>query len=171
MAHRDRWPGPARRRKECADYCAGTGAPRCNRHNLGEIRATGHLDVGFGVPDLLNDAAALGRLLAAGEADDLIAEIKGRIDDDSPEVQGNAIRALGFAHADGLAEDLGRVLGDDERSSVVRRHAAVGARQIGAHELLPLVVQRALTAGSVEVRTARYALGARRRGRVRDSCD
>ena len=104
----------------------------------------------FGVRDLLNDAAALGRLLAAGEADDLIAEIKGRIDDDSPEVQGNAIRALGFAHADGLAEDLGRVLGDDERSSVVRRHAAVGARQIGAHELLPLVVQRALTAGSVE---------------------
>jgi energy-coupling factor transporter ATP-binding protein EcfA2 len=100
----------------------------------------------FGRPELLNDAAALGRLLGAGELDDLIERLRADIDHESPEVQGNAIRVLSFAGVSQLADDLARVLGDDERKSVVRRHAAIAARQIDAHELLPLIVRRATEA-------------------------
>ena len=105
----------------------------------------------FETPELLNDAAALARLLAAGDQEEMVGTIRQAVEDESPEVQGNAIRVLSFADPDGFAEDLARVLNDDGRKSVVRRHAAIAARQINAHELLPLIVHRAAVAGdSVE---------------------
>ena len=97
----------------------------------------------FGTPDLLQDANALGRLLDAGDLDDLIEEVRRGIDDESPQVQGNALRVLSRVNPDGFVDDVRRVLEDDCREPVVRRQAAIAARDIGARELLPVIIERA----------------------------
>lgn len=98
---------------------------------------------GFGTPDLLQDANALGRLLEAGDLDDLVEEARRSIDHESPQVQGNALRVLSRVNPDGFVDDVRRVLEDDRREPVVRRQAAIAARDIGARELLPVIIKRA----------------------------
>jgi energy-coupling factor transporter ATP-binding protein EcfA2 len=97
----------------------------------------------YGSPDLLQDANALAHLLQAGDLDDLLAEIRRQIDDPSPQVQGNALRVLSRVNPDGFVDDVRRVLEDDRRESVVRRQAAVAASDMGARELLALIIKRA----------------------------
>ena len=97
----------------------------------------------FGTPDLLQDANALGHLLEAGDLDDLVEEVKQGIDHESPQVQGNALRVLSRVNPDGFVDDVRRVLEDDRREPVVRRQAAIAARDIGARELLPVIINRA----------------------------
>jgi hypothetical protein len=95
-------------------------------------------------PDLIQDGRALARHLHAGALEDVIEEIRVGLDDESPQVQGNAIRVLSWA---GLVDvdlepDLERILRDDNREGVVRRKAAIAAADLGLHSLLPLIVER-----------------------------
>ena len=97
----------------------------------------------YDVPRLINDAAAVARLIRAGGLDDLVAEIRAGIDHKSPQVHGNALRVLSLAEVADLESDLRRVLEDDARESVVRRKAAIAASDMRLHSLLPLIIKRA----------------------------
>src|SRR5689334_7363980 len=54
----------------------------------------------YDVPDLIEDAEALGRLLAAGDLGDVVEEVRTGIDSDSPQIQGNALRVLSRVNPD-----------------------------------------------------------------------
>jgi len=98
----------------------------------------------YDAPDLIEDAEVLGRLLRGGSLDDLIEEIRTSIyENPSEQVQGNAIRVLSLANTE-LEDDLRRVLEDDDRAAVVRRQAAIAARDLKLDALLPLIVARAV---------------------------
>jgi energy-coupling factor transporter ATP-binding protein EcfA2 len=98
---------------------------------------------GYDSPDLLDDAEALGRLLRTEDMRDVVEEVRRGIDDESAQIQGNAVRVLSRVAPPGFVDDLRSILGDDGREAVVRRQAAIAARDIGARELLPLIIQRA----------------------------
>jgi len=97
----------------------------------------------YEAPDLLEDSEALGRLLRAAGMEDMVEEVRRGIEDPSAQIQGNAIRVLSRVEPEGFTGDLRRVLDDDNREAVVRRQAAIAARDIKAQELLPLIVDRA----------------------------
>lgn len=48
----------------------------------------------YDAPDLIEDAEVLGRLLRTGGLEDVIADVRSGISNDSPQIQGNAIRVL-----------------------------------------------------------------------------
>lgn len=98
----------------------------------------------YETPDLIEDAEALARLLRTDGMADLVEEVRAGIEDASPRVQGNAIRVLSGVKPDGFVDDLRRVLGDRSRDGVVRRQAAIAARDIGEKELLPLIIECAV---------------------------
>ena len=52
-------------------------------------------------------------------------------------------RVSSRVNPDGFVDDVRRVLEDDRREPVVRRQAATAARDIGARELLPVIIERA----------------------------
>ena len=113
----------------------------------------------YNVPQLINDANAVARLIRAGGLDDLVTEIRSEIDHESPQVQGNALRVLSLAEIADLEADLRRVLEDDERESVVRRKAAIAASDMKLHNLLPLIIKRAAhPEDSAEAQDASIAL-------------
>lgn len=99
----------------------------------------------YRVPDLLEDSEALGRLLQSEDLHGLHDEIQSSIDDSSPQVQGNAIRVLSRADPPNFERDLERVLKDDAREPVVRRQAAIAARDVNATGLLAPIVDRAVS--------------------------
>jgi hypothetical protein len=97
----------------------------------------------YDVPDLIEDAEALGRLLRTDGLEAVVEEVRHGIEDSSAQTQGNAIRVLSRVNPEGFVEELRHVLEDDAREAVVRRQAAIAARDIGAKELLSLIVRRA----------------------------
>jgi energy-coupling factor transporter ATP-binding protein EcfA2 len=97
----------------------------------------------YDVPELVEDAEALGRLLQTDALEGTVEQIRQGIDDASPQIQGNALRVLSRVKPEGFVDDLRRVLEDDNRKAVVRRQAAIAARDTGADELLPLIIHRA----------------------------
>ena len=96
----------------------------------------------YAEPALVDDAHCLARLLRT-DLPEVLEEVRQGIDDPSPQVQGNALRVLGFAGID-IEADIRRVLEDPLREPVVRRQAAAAARDLGLEALLPLIVRRAL---------------------------
>ncbi|MGN6869283.1 MAG: SIR2 family protein [Solirubrobacteraceae bacterium] len=98
----------------------------------------------YRVPGLADDAEALGRLLRGDGLHDLRSEVRAVIDSGTAEDQGNAIRVLARVNPEGFVDDLSRVLGDESREGVVRRQAAIAARDLGLHELLDLIIARAV---------------------------
>jgi hypothetical protein len=95
-------------------------------------------------PDLVEDAEALGRLLNGAGMGDEVQAVRAGLHDDSAQVQGNAVRVLSRVNPEGFEDELARVLRDDSLEPVVRRQAAIAARDIGAVALLPLIVERAV---------------------------
>lgn len=93
--------------------------------------------------DLLQDAEVLGRLLRTRDMHDMVDEVRRGLHGD-PQQQGNAIRVLSRVRPPWLKDDLARVLGDDAHEPVVRRQAAIAAREAGLHELLDAVIARAV---------------------------
>lgn len=98
----------------------------------------------YDAPDLIEDAEVLGRLLLTEGLEDVIDEVRRGLDDPSPQIQGNSLRVLSRVNPPGFVDDVRRVLEDDGREAVVRRQAAIAARDVGAVELLDLVISRAL---------------------------
>jgi hypothetical protein len=101
----------------------------------------------YQVPDLIQDATALGRHLRAGGLDELVQEIRRCIiEAESPQTRGNAVRVLSAAAIPDLdlRPDVREVLEKDEEQAVIRRKAAIAARDLGYHDLLDLIVCRAV---------------------------
>jgi SIR2-like domain len=99
----------------------------------------------YDVPGLAEDSEALGRLLRSGGLDELLTEVRRAGHQGTDQDQGNAIRVLSRVNPGGFVDDLRAVLQDLTRDGVVRRQAAIAARDLGAHELLDLIVERAAT--------------------------
>ena len=98
----------------------------------------------YDVPGLAEDSEALGQLLRGEGMDDMLAEIRRAVNHGSAQDQGNAVRVLSRVNPEGFVDDLRDVLQDGTRDGVVRRQAAIAARDLGAHELLDVIVERAI---------------------------
>jgi hypothetical protein len=151
LARDARWRDVVKFRDElAAARCTPSSAESVERLNAAQVIWRTYCDFKvwiweYGAPEILNSAESIGRLLRTDGMDEITAEVRAGIDDESPQVQGNAIRVLSLVNPDGLASDLQRVLEEDHREPVVRREAAIAAREIGAVELLPTIVARAAT--------------------------
>jgi hypothetical protein len=99
----------------------------------------------YDVPGLAEDSEALGRLLRTDGLDELLSEVREAVHNGTDQDQGNAIRVLSRVNPDGFIDDLRTVLKDTTRDGVVRRQAAIAARDLRAHELLDPIVERAAT--------------------------
>lgn len=126
------------------------GAPAEERREAAETIWRTYLDWKIWVwnrerSDFLQDGAALSRLLAPGDLPEVVAEIQAGIDAESHQTQANALEVLAGANVV-IEDDLRRILdgNGDTRAAVVRRHAALAARDLGLESLLDLVVERAV---------------------------
>lgn len=98
----------------------------------------------YDVPGLAEDSEAFGRLLRGEGVEEMLDVVRQALHHGSTQDQGNAIRVLSRVNPEGFIADLGEVLSDATRDGVVRRQAAIAARDIGAGELLGLIIERAV---------------------------
>lgn len=82
------------------------------------------------VPDLVEDAEVLARLLRAESHGAQVAKLRRLIHEGDYVQQGNAIRVLARVGAPGFVDDLRAVLRDPDRNGVVIRQAAISASDL-----------------------------------------
>jgi hypothetical protein len=97
------------------------------------------------LPEIAEDARALGRLLAVGDLPELVDELKGAMRGSQLDALGNAIAVLSFAGLIEIEPDLRDILTDEDAPGVIRRQATLAAARLDLDDLLPLIVELAAT--------------------------
>jgi hypothetical protein len=97
------------------------------------------------LPEIAEDARALGRLLASGDIPELVDELRAAMLVTQTDARGNAIAVLSFAGLTEIEPDLHDILTDEVAEGVIRRQAALAAARLKLDDLLPLIVTIAAT--------------------------
>jgi hypothetical protein len=92
------------------------------------------------VPDLVEDAEVIARLLRQDPDGAQVAELRQVLRDGDEVQQGNAVRVLAGVAPAGLSDDLGTILRDSGRNEVVVRQAALAAASLGLTDLIDDIV-------------------------------
>jgi hypothetical protein len=97
------------------------------------------------LPEIAEDARALGRLLSSGDIPELVDELRAAMLGTETDARGNAIAVLSFAGLTEIEPDLHDILTDEHAEGVIRRQAALAAARLKLDDLLPLIVTIAAT--------------------------